>query len=90
MKITLSQLSFHTGNFADNTAKIIAAIKAAKDNGSELIIFSELATCGYPPRDFLAFDDFIHQATESILQIAENCVGIAAVVGSPRKNKTSF
>ena len=89
MKITLSQLSFHTGNFAGNTAKIIAAIKAAKDIGSELIIFSELATCGYPPRDFLAFDDFIHQATESINQIAENCVGIAAIVGSPRKNTIS-
>lgn len=89
MHITLSQLSFHTGNFAGNTSKILHAIEAAKAAGSELIIFSELATCGYPARDFLAFDDFINQANESIQKISESCIGIAAIVGSPRKNTLS-
>lgn len=86
LKISLSQLSFHTGNFEGNTAKIIEAINHAKELGSDLIIFSELATCGYPARDFLAFSDFIEQAKKSIDTIAKHCIGIAAIVGSPREN----
>ncbi|MCG9879960.1 MAG: NAD+ synthase [Bacteroidia bacterium] len=86
LKISLSQLSFHTGNFEGNTAKIIAAIDKAKELGSDLIIFSELATCGYPARDFLEFSDFIEQAKKSIQTIASHCINIAAIVGSPREN----
>ena len=86
MKITLSQLSFHTGNFEGNSQKIIDSIHSAKLNGTDLIVFSELATCGYPARDFLEFKDFIAKAEESIQAIAKHCVGIAAIVGSPRTN----
>lgn len=86
MKITLSQLSFHTGNFEGNTQKMVDAITAAKGVGSDLIVFSELSTCGYPPRDFLEFSDFISLAEKSVEEIAKHCVGIAAIVGSPRPN----
>lgn len=86
MKITLSQLSFHTGNFEGNSQKIIDSIYSAKLNGTDLIVFSELATCGYPARDFLEFKDFIAKAEESIISIAQHCIGIAAIVGSPRTN----
>lgn len=86
MNITLSQLSFHTGNFEGNTQKMIAAIEQAKTKGSNLIVFSELATCGYPARDFLEFSDFISLADKSIAEIAKHCVGIAAIIGSPRTN----
>jgi NAD+ synthase (glutamine-hydrolysing) len=89
VKITLSQLSFHTGNFAENTSKIISAIQEAELLGSDIIVFSELATCGYPARDFLVFDDFINQALESITSIAKHCTKIAAIVGSPRVNNLS-
>jgi NAD+ synthase (glutamine-hydrolysing) len=86
VKITLSQLSFHTGNFEGNTQKMVDAITAAKGVGSDLIVFSELSTCGYPPRDFLEFSDFISLAEKSVEEIAKHCVGIAAIVGSPRPN----
>lgn len=65
---------------------MIDAIAAAKAVGSDLIIFSELSTCGYPPRDFLEFSDFISLADKSVEAIAKQCVGIAAIVGSPRTN----
>jgi NAD+ synthase (glutamine-hydrolysing) len=52
MKISIAQLNYHIGNFEGNTAKMIEAIKAAKNVGTDIICFSELATCGYPPRDF--------------------------------------
>ena len=59
MKIFLAQQNYHIGNFESNCNKIISAIKEAKAQGGELIVFSEQCICGYPARDFLDFDDFI-------------------------------
>ena len=56
MQIVLAQQNYHIGNFESNTNKIISAIKRAKEIQADLIVFSELAICGYPPRDFLYFD----------------------------------
>ncbi|MFN4081999.1 MAG: NAD+ synthase [Bacteroidia bacterium] len=86
MKITLAQISYHTGNFELNSQKIIEAIKKAKSEKSDLIVFAELATCGYPARDFLMFNDFINKANQSIEKIKNHCFDIAAVIGSPTTN----
>ena len=59
MKITIAQLNFLIGDFTGNVDKMLEAVKTAKKEGADIICFSELATCGYPPRDFLEFDDFI-------------------------------
>ena len=69
MKIFLAQQNYHIGNFEANTEKIINAIREAKAEGGDLIVFSELAVCGYPPRDFLEFNDFIEQSLASIDRI---------------------
>jgi NAD+ synthase (glutamine-hydrolysing) len=87
LNITLSQLNFHTGNFELNTQKIIDAINNAKLAKADIIIFSELSVCGYPPRDFLEFNDFINLCNQSVQTIAAKCMGIAAIVGSPTLNK---
>lgn len=86
MKISIAQLNYHIGNFEGNTAKMIDAIKLAKEQGSDIVCFSELATCGYPPRDFLEFDDFIHLSDECIQQLCAYADGIAIVVGAPSHN----
>ncbi len=61
-------------------------IEQARDRRADMVCFSELATCGYPPRDFLEFDDFIRQAEESVQHLAAAAHGIAVVVGSPARN----
>lgn len=86
MKIALAQLNYHIGNFELNTSKIIEAIHQAKSEKTDLIVFAELAVCGYPPRDFLEFSDFILLCTQAIHKIAAECTGIAAVVGAPSIN----
>jgi NAD+ synthase (glutamine-hydrolysing) len=86
LKITLAQLNYHTGNFELNTQKILDAINKAKLENTDLVVFSELSVCGYPPRDFLEFNDFINLCTESVQLIAKQCVGIAAIVGAPTVN----
>ncbi|WP_069658904.1 NAD+ synthase [Arcticibacter eurypsychrophilus] len=86
MKIALAQLNYHIGNFESNTSKIIQAINKAKAEGADLVVFAELAVCGYPPRDFLEFTEFIDLCEEAINTIAEVCTDIVCIVGVPSKN----
>ncbi|WP_316817168.1 NAD+ synthase [Pedobacter nyackensis] len=86
MKIALAQLNYHIGNFEYNTNKIIENIELAKAKGADLVVFAELAICGYPPRDFLEFDEFIELCEDAAHKIAVHCHGIACIVGLPVKN----
>lgn len=89
MKIALAQLNYHIGNFQTNEEKIIKAIHEAKKEKASLVVFAELAICGYPPRDFLEFNDFIECCLRSIKNIAKQCIGIAAIIGGPSFNETT-
>ena len=86
MKIALVQQNYHIGNFESNTRKIIDAIKLSKRQGADLVVFTELSVCGYPPRDFLEFKDFINQCYESIDKIKEHTIDIGVIVGAPAIN----
>jgi NAD+ synthase (glutamine-hydrolysing) len=86
MKIFLAQQNYHIGNFEANTQKIISAIKEAKLQGGDLIVFSELAVCGYPPRDFLEFNDFIEQCEQAIDTIRKEANTIGVIIGAPSRN----
>ena len=86
MNISLAQLNFHIGNFESNTKKIVDAIHQAKSQGAEIVLFSELAICGYPPRDFLEFEDFIQRCENAIDEIKSHTEGIAVLVGAPSRN----
>lgn len=87
MKIAVAQLNYHIGNFENNFLKIKEAIEDAKSNGVELVLFGELAVCGYPPRDFLEFNDFILKCQEVIEKIIPLSDNIAVVIGCPSINK---
>jgi NAD+ synthase (glutamine-hydrolysing) len=86
MKIFLAQQNYHIGNFEANTRHIIDAIQEAKKAGAELAVFTELSVCGYPPRDFLEFEDFIQQCEASVNQIKAHTSDIAVIVGAPARN----
>jgi NAD+ synthase (glutamine-hydrolysing) len=86
MRIAIAQLNYHIGNFEGNLDKMLQAIGEAKAQKADLIVFGELAVCGYPPRDFLEFNDFIEQSQASVMALAEAAKGIAVVVGAPSRN----
>jgi NAD+ synthase (glutamine-hydrolysing) len=86
MKIALAQQNYHIGNFEENTRKIIEGIQWAKNKGADLVVFSELCICGYPPRDFLEFEDFIRQSYQAIEIIKEHADTIGVLVGGPARN----
>lgn len=86
MKIALAQLDYHIGNFEGNLEKMLAAVEQARSVGADLVCFGELSVCGYPPRDFLEFDDFIRRCQASVEALQKVSRGIGIVVGSPSRN----
>ena len=87
MKIFLAQQNYHIGNFESNTQKIIQAIREAKLQGGDLIMFSEMCVCGYPARDFVEFSDFIAKCYSAIDIIKEEADTIGVLIGSPARNQ---
>lgn len=86
MKIAMAQQNYHVGNFEENTRKIIDGIRQAKAEGADLVIFPELSVCGYPPRDFLEFEDFIAECYAAIDRIRQEADTIGVIVGGPARN----
>lgn len=86
MNILLAQQNYHIGNFESNTEKILQAIAEAKAQHADLIVFGELSICGYPPRDFLEFKDFVDRSYACIEQITQAATDIAVLVGGPARN----
>ncbi|HOZ50287.1 MAG TPA: NAD+ synthase [Chitinophagaceae bacterium] len=82
----LAQQNYHIGNFESNTQKIIEAIQDAKNKNADLVVFSELSICGYPPRDFLEFSDFIERCHLAISEINKHTQNIGVLIGCPSIN----
>lgn len=88
LKIALAQLNYHIGNFDSNAAKIIGAIERARDAGADVVVFAELAVCGYPPLDLLEFREFIGLCERTVQKIAGASTGITCILGAPTRNAT--
>jgi NAD+ synthase (glutamine-hydrolysing) len=84
LKIALGQLNFTVGNIRANADKIIHAIKEAKSEKADIIVFPELSLCGYPPLDLVLEDEFVNANMIKIEKIAKHAVGIVALVGYVR------
>lgn len=83
MKIALSQINYRVGDISYNQSRIIDAIGQAKTMGADLVVFSELSVCGYPPADLLNMKGFTDRCLEAVDHIASHCIGIGAIIGTP-------
>ena len=81
MKIALGQMNPTVGDFAGNANKIIAFARRAQAAGAGLILFPELAICGYPPRDLVERPSFVAKNRETVDRIAAETSGIAVICG---------
>lgn len=88
MQIAIVQSNYHIGHFEGNFQKITAAIDTALQQGADLVVFPEMAVTGYPPRDFLEFEDFIARSIATVHRIADYAADkdIGVVVGAPAHN----
>ena len=79
MRIGLAQINPTVGHLTGNRDLIIAAYRDLVAAGAELVVFPELASCGYPPRDLLLKRRFGDDAEGALLEIA-------AAIGSSIRN----
>jgi len=81
VKIALGQINPTVGDFSGNAAKIIQFAEEARSAGAGLILFPELAVCGYPPRDLVERPSFVERNRTSAERIAVETKGIAVICG---------
>lgn len=63
-----------------------SCVAKARSQGADLICFSEMSTCGYPPVDFLEFRDFIHRSMNVVNELTGDSFDIGIALGSPTVN----
>jgi len=85
MRLALHQLNPTVGDLAGNEAKIADGIARAREQGAQLVVFPELAVCGYPPEDLLLREDFLAEAQAAVRRLADHARGLVALVGFPER-----
>ena len=81
IRIALAQINTTVGDFAGNTAKIIASIEQAKRAGADIVAVPELALTGYPPEDLLLKPQFIAANRRALDEVIAASTGIISIVG---------
>jgi NAD+ synthase (glutamine-hydrolysing) len=85
LRIALAQFDFPVGDVADNARRIAALIAQARDEWrADVVLFPELALCGYPPEDLLLRPSFLAACERALAEVADAARGIVAVVGWPQ------
>lgn len=69
MKIALAQINPTVGDFTGNVQKIFDFAARAQVAGAELVVFPELAVCGYWPADLLEKRAFVDRATRALAEV---------------------
>jgi NAD+ synthase (glutamine-hydrolysing) len=70
VKIALAQINPTVGDFRGNVEKILDFTRQAQRGGASLVMFPELAVCGYPPADLLEKPSFVARCGEAVCEIA--------------------
>src|ERR1700722_5645122 len=86
MRIALAQINPIVGALEYNCTKIIHALSVAREQKVELVVFPEMAVCGYPPEDLLLLPSFIHGVTASLEKIIAASQNLTLIVGCVREN----
>ncbi len=87
LSFVLAQQNFCVGDIEGNTARIIKLIE--RHHQQDLLIFSELAVCGYPPEDLIFRDDFRQRCDQALAQIISSTKDCGVIIGHPSWHKSA-
>jgi len=90
VRLALAQINTVVGDLDGNRARIVERLDEARSRGADLVLFPELAVTGYPPEDLLLRPGFLRAAERSLQEIARECRGIAALVGTPHFDRDLY
>jgi len=84
MRIGLSQFNPTVGDIRHNVEKMVQVWHQAQQSDVDLLVFPELATCGYPPEDLLYKGHFVADNAVAVQHLAEACPRGRIMVGFPQ------
>lgn len=87
LKIAVAQIDTTIGDFAGNARKILDSGRRAESEGADLVLFPELAVCGYPPRDLVERSSFRQQSERAARKIASASGRTVWLYGSLVENR---
>lgn len=87
MKIALAQINTTVGDFPGNVDRIVKFASRAAARGAELVLFPELALCGYPPRDLVEKPEFVERSELELHRLAGLLPPVSALVGYVRRSQ---
>lgn len=84
LRVVMAQLNLRVGDVHGNVERIIEAACSARDQWqADVIVFSELALCGYPPEDLLLRSSMQRRIEQGLQRLQDEVRGIYLVVGYP-------
>ena len=85
IRVGLAQLNLRVGDFDSNVIAITDAYDQSVASDADLVVFSELAVCAYPPEDLLLKQRFIDDAQKAVETVAHHTSDAVAIVGFPEQ-----
>ena len=86
MKILAAQINPIVGDLAGNTHQVLSVLERASTSGVDLVVFSELTLCGYPPEDLLLRKEFLQGMDVHLQRVIHASKGLVVVIGAVRQN----
>lgn len=89
IKIVLAQINPTVGALVKNKDKILDIVRQARKEKASIVVFPELALCGYPPEDLILKPFFLDKTKEALQEIileSKNC-NTAIILGTPHSDK---
>ncbi|MEK7994146.1 MAG: NAD(+) synthase, partial [Planctomycetota bacterium] len=81
VRIGLAQINSVVGDISGNVEKIMAFCAEASKLAVDVVVFPEMAVCGYPPEDLLLKKHFLNDNRAAIDALAGDCPDVAIIVG---------
>jgi NAD+ synthetase len=87
LRVAVAQIDTTVGDFAGNSRKILELGRRAEREGADVVLFPELAVCGYPPRDLVERRTFIAQSERAAGAVARAAGKALWIFGSLEHNR---
>ena len=89
LRVAVAQIDTTVGDFEGNAAKILELGRRAEGEGAHLVLFPELAVCGYPPRDLVERPAFVAASERTTERLARASRSALWIFGSLWGNRAA-
>ncbi len=90
LQVGICQINSKVGDLEANAAKIVQSARVAIAAGAEIVVFPELAICGYPPEDLLLKPAFISACERHVAQVAAEVPEVPLLIGFPEHGRRLY